>query len=139
MKLYTDEDADGCRDADNVPSEPVGYLASQRVLDNQPCPKCGGDRLRSDFVDPTRCHVPRADDVPSDRVRAYAEAIYDAIMGRADDGEDEHVAVARAVMAVADQEQAALRAEVERLRALVQQAIDGLAALRGPEPTEEPS
>lgn len=33
--------------------------AKQRRIDNTPCPKCGGDRLRADFTDPTRCHVPK--------------------------------------------------------------------------------
>lgn len=33
----------------------------QRLLDDLPCPQCGGDRLRADFTTPGRCHVPRAD------------------------------------------------------------------------------
>ena len=33
----------------------------QRERDNLPCPKCGGDRLRSDFTGSDRCHAPRAD------------------------------------------------------------------------------
>ena len=30
----------------------------QRRRDAIPCGKCGGDRLRADFVNPDRCHVP---------------------------------------------------------------------------------
>ena len=30
----------------------------QRRRDAVPCDKCGGDRLRADFVSPDRCHVP---------------------------------------------------------------------------------
>ena len=33
----------------------------QRLLDDLPCPQCGGDRLRADFTTLGRCHVPRAD------------------------------------------------------------------------------
>ena len=57
------------------PNAPVPDLASalresieaararriQREADNQPCPTCGGDRLRTDFTGSGRCHVPRAD------------------------------------------------------------------------------
>lgn len=32
----------------------------QRRRDAIPCGRCGGDRLRADFVDPDRCHVPAA-------------------------------------------------------------------------------
>ena len=35
--------------------------AKQQRRDNEPCPKCGGDRLRADFVNPARCHVPKKD------------------------------------------------------------------------------
>lgn len=35
--------------------------AQQRRLDREPCPTCGGDRLRADFTNPDRCHVPRKD------------------------------------------------------------------------------
>ena len=30
----------------------------QRRRDAIPCGKCGGDRLRADFMSPDRCHVP---------------------------------------------------------------------------------
>ena len=30
----------------------------QRRRDAVPCDKCGGDRLRVDFMSPDRCHVP---------------------------------------------------------------------------------
>lgn len=33
----------------------------QRLLDDLPCPQCGGDRLRADFTTPGRCYVLRAD------------------------------------------------------------------------------
>lgn len=45
----------------------IGMRASQafvppsrgsRITDVEPCPACGGDILRADFVDPSRCHVP---------------------------------------------------------------------------------
>ena len=45
----------------------IGMRASQafvppargsRIKDVEPCPACGGDILRADFVDPSRCHVP---------------------------------------------------------------------------------
>lgn len=36
------------------------HQARQREIDNQPCPTCGGDRLRSDFTGSGRCHAPRA-------------------------------------------------------------------------------
>ena len=29
----------------------------QRAIDNQPCPVCGGDRLRPDFTGSGRCHA----------------------------------------------------------------------------------
>ena len=29
----------------------------QRRIDNTPCPKCGGDRLRPDFTGSGRCHA----------------------------------------------------------------------------------
>lgn len=31
--------------------------AEQRDRDNQPCDKCGGDRLRPDFTQSGRCHA----------------------------------------------------------------------------------
>ena len=37
--------------------EPIGYRATQRALDNEPCSICGGDRLRQDFTGSGRCHV----------------------------------------------------------------------------------
>lgn len=39
----------------------LGILSrdDQRVLDNAPCPRCGGDRLRADFTGSGRCHVER--------------------------------------------------------------------------------
>lgn len=30
----------------------------QRKLDNEPCPKCGGDRLRRNFTPGEPCHAP---------------------------------------------------------------------------------
>lgn len=42
----------------------VGYalaMEEQRRLDQQPCPTCGGDRLRADFTNPNQCHAPRKD------------------------------------------------------------------------------
>ncbi|WP_406245830.1 hypothetical protein ACI7YT_12380 [Microbacterium sp. M] len=36
------------------------YRAEQRDRDNEPCEKCGGDRLRTDFTGANRCHAPRA-------------------------------------------------------------------------------
>ncbi|MCZ4066456.1 hypothetical protein O1W71_02080 [Microbacterium sp. H37-C3] len=32
----------------------------QRARDNEPCAKCGGDRLRNDFTGSGRCHAARA-------------------------------------------------------------------------------
>lgn len=32
--------------------------AIQREIDNQPCPTCGGDRLRPDYREGAACHVP---------------------------------------------------------------------------------
>ena len=43
------------------PFEAARSRREQRLLDNLPCPECGGDRLRADFTTPGRCHVPRAD------------------------------------------------------------------------------
>lgn len=34
-------------------------LDSQRAQDNESCPTCGGDRLRTDFTGSGRCHVPK--------------------------------------------------------------------------------
>lgn len=34
------------------------HRAEQRKRDNEPCPKCGGDRLRTDFTGSGRCHSP---------------------------------------------------------------------------------
>jgi len=39
--------------------EPVLAAPSQRT-DDEPCPKCGGDRLRTDFTGSGRCHAPRS-------------------------------------------------------------------------------
>ena len=36
------------------------YRAEQSDRDNEPCPTCGGDRLRTDFTGSGRCHAPRA-------------------------------------------------------------------------------
>lgn len=124
-----------------------------------PCPGgCG------ELADECRCPRPNplgsmqidrdADNVPSDRVRAYAEAMrYTRWMSA-----DSRVS---AVMAVADREQAALLAEIARVEALhdswaadaaanphdqwdpvmtVADLADALeldAALRDPEPTED--
>lgn len=38
--------------------------AEQRARDNEPCPRCGGDRLRTDFTDSGRCHAPRQAPIP---------------------------------------------------------------------------
>lgn len=35
----------------------------QRARDDQPCPSCGGDRLRPDFTEVDRCHAPRGGDL----------------------------------------------------------------------------
>lgn len=32
-------------------------MGAQRELDAQPCPTCGGDRLRPDFTGSGRCHA----------------------------------------------------------------------------------
>lgn len=32
--------------------------ARQRKRDNEPCPKCGGDRLRANFIPGESCHLP---------------------------------------------------------------------------------
>jgi len=34
----------------------------QQARDDQPCPSCGGDRLRQDFTGSGRCHAPRRED-----------------------------------------------------------------------------
>lgn len=34
------------------------FRAEQRDRDSEPCPTCGGDRLRADFTDSGRCHAP---------------------------------------------------------------------------------
>lgn len=34
----------------------------QRDRDNEPCPTCGGDRLRTDFTSSGRCHAPMTKD-----------------------------------------------------------------------------
>lgn len=51
------------RPATSVPAENPANVVSdmqmQRHLDDQPCPDCGGDRLRLDFVTKGRCHVPK--------------------------------------------------------------------------------
>lgn len=31
----------------------------RRRRDNEPCPTCGGDKLRTDFTKSGRCHAPR--------------------------------------------------------------------------------
>lgn len=36
--------------------------AEQRDRDNEPCPTCGGDRLRTDFTGSGRCHAPMTKD-----------------------------------------------------------------------------
>ena len=36
----------------------LSYCANQARRDNQPCPSCGGDRLRPDFTGSGACHVP---------------------------------------------------------------------------------
>jgi hypothetical protein len=38
-------------------SEAAAYYDDQRAQDNEPCPVCGGDRLRTDFTASGRCHV----------------------------------------------------------------------------------
>jgi len=48
--------------------EPVDLMAAlrgsitaaeaQRRRDNEPCPNCGGDRLRTDFTNSDQCHAP---------------------------------------------------------------------------------
>ena len=35
--------------------------AAQRDRDNEPCPKCSGDKLRTDFTGSGRCHAPLAE------------------------------------------------------------------------------
>lgn len=44
----------------NLLASLVTHRAEQSARDNEPCPKCGGDRLRSDFTGSGRCHAPRA-------------------------------------------------------------------------------
>lgn len=43
--------------------------ARQRARDNEPCPKCGGDRLRTDFTGSGRCHAPLADGIGQEEKR----------------------------------------------------------------------
>lgn len=35
------------------------HREEQRARDNEPCPACGGDRLRADFTGSGRCHAAR--------------------------------------------------------------------------------
>lgn len=42
-------------------------ILDQRAQDNEPCPTCGGDRLRTDFTDSGRCHAPRS--TPTEETR----------------------------------------------------------------------
>ncbi|QDK01379.1 hypothetical protein SEA_WATERT_110 [Microbacterium phage WaterT] len=36
------------------------HRAEQRDRDSEPCGRCGGDRLQTDFTDSGRCHAPFA-------------------------------------------------------------------------------
>lgn len=44
----------------NLLASLVTHRAEQSARDNEPCPKCGGDRLRGDFAGSERCHAPLA-------------------------------------------------------------------------------
>jgi len=44
-----------------IKAEAAFIVAEQRRANDLPCPTCGGDRLRADFVSADRCHAPRAD------------------------------------------------------------------------------
>lgn len=93
---------------------------SQRVRDTQPCPHCGGDRLRPNFTgDNGVCHVGGGQ--AARRWDAYADAIRRT--ASVDSGELLRDVV-DAVVSLADQEQAELRAEVERREAAVLRAED---------------
>lgn len=46
--------------------------AARRDLDNQPCPVCGGDRLRTDFTNSGRCHAP----LPTGAERKSTAGVY---------------------------------------------------------------
>lgn len=43
-------------------AEAHAAYAAQNARDNEPCPSCGGDRLRADFTGSGRCHVERKTD-----------------------------------------------------------------------------
>lgn len=50
----------------------------QRLRDRTPCRICGGDRLRADFTDSTRCHAPLPEaptDLPAD-IAAVAQRLH---------------------------------------------------------------
>ena len=44
-------------DGTHLLAEIIEHQARQRRLDDEPCPRCGGDRLRNDFTDSGRCHA----------------------------------------------------------------------------------
>lgn len=54
----TIEPGDLLSDEESTMADVVSDMQMQRHLDNEPCPTCGGDRLRPDFVTTGRCHVP---------------------------------------------------------------------------------
>lgn len=49
----------------------IHQRADQRARDNEPCPTCGGDRLRTDFTDSGRCHAPRTDALTTEETKPW--------------------------------------------------------------------
>lgn len=41
----------------NANASEAARIVQQRLADEQPCPRCGGDRLRPTFVGAPRCHA----------------------------------------------------------------------------------
>jgi hypothetical protein len=69
----------------------------QRVLDNAPCPRCAGDRLRTDFTGSGRCHAERPAEPTGagDWARGVAAAYDDYANTRFPDSRDARVRLHR--------------------------------------------
>lgn len=124
-------------DADNVPSActctryVVDYSDPERYhpenVDREDDPRCPihgsavecGDGCGCDLTAACPLVSRDADNAPSDRVRAYAEAIQGVRVGNGSFGPQIATKLARAVMAVADREQAELLATISELDASV--------------------